>query len=76
MEAARTFVARDPMSFPDLFRIGRFRPLAWLACCFVAISTLTRLVLLATTGAGVPRMPGVRSAASISIASTCRHGVS
>lgn len=31
----------------------RFRPLLWLAGCFLAISTLTRLALLVATGSGV-----------------------
>lgn len=37
---------------------ARFRPLAWLAAAFLAVSTLTRLALLLATGAGVPRTPG------------------
>ena len=32
----------------------RFRPLAWLGACFLAIAALTRLVLLWVTGPGVP----------------------
>ncbi len=37
----------------------RFRPLWWLAGCFLALSTLTRLVLLVTIGSGVPASPGL-----------------
>lgn len=36
----------------------RFRPLLWLAGCFLVLSTLTRLALLVATGAGVPANPG------------------
>jgi phosphoglycerol transferase MdoB-like AlkP superfamily enzyme len=36
----------------------RFRPLAWLGACFLAISALTRLVLLWKTGSGVPASAG------------------
>ena len=32
----------------------RFRPLLWLAICFLTISTATRLALLLATGSGVP----------------------
>ncbi len=42
---------------PDT-RPGRFRPLAWLALCFLSISALTRLALLMATGSGVPAAPG------------------
>ncbi len=35
----------------------RFRPLLWLVACFLVVSALTRLVLLAATGAGVPASP-------------------
>ena len=35
----------------------RFRPLLWLATCFLALSTLTRLALLLATGVGVPASP-------------------
>ncbi len=35
----------------------RFRPLLWLATCFLALSTLTRLALLVATGVGVPASP-------------------
>ena len=34
--------------------LARFRPLAWLGGCFLAISLLTRLALLVATGHGVP----------------------
>lgn len=34
--------------------LARFRPLAWLGGCFLAISLLTRLALLVATGNGVP----------------------
>ncbi|WP_330947216.1 LTA synthase family protein [Thermomonas sp. LB-4] len=44
-------------SLPDA-RPGRFRPLAWLAACFLSISALTRLALLVATGSGVPAAPG------------------
>lgn len=44
--------------FPDA-RFGRFRPLLWLGACFLAISALTRLALLAATGSGVPASPGL-----------------
>jgi phosphoglycerol transferase MdoB-like AlkP superfamily enzyme len=37
---------------------ARFRPLAWLGGSFLAISTLTRLLLLIATGHGVPASPG------------------
>lgn len=37
----------------------RFRPLGWLAACFLAISTLTRVALLLQAGAGVPHSPGL-----------------
>jgi phosphoglycerol transferase MdoB-like AlkP superfamily enzyme len=40
-------------------RFGRFRPLLWLGTCFLAISALTRLALLAATGSGVPVSPGL-----------------
>lgn len=43
--------------FPDS-RLGRFRPLAWLALCFLSISSLTRLALLVAAGSGVPVAPG------------------
>ena len=46
------------MSLPAMSGLGRFRPLAWLAGCFLAISALTRLALLVATGAGVPATPG------------------
>lgn len=36
----------------------RFRPLAWLGACFVAIAFLTRLILLLMAGSGVPLDPG------------------
>ena len=36
----------------------RYRPLAWLLAVFLAVSALTRLVLLVKTGAGVPPSPG------------------
>ena len=42
---------------PDT-RPGRFRPLTWLALCFLSISALTRLALLVATGSGVPAAPG------------------
>jgi len=35
----------------------RFRPLAWLGACFIAISFVTRLILLLMTGNGVPANP-------------------
>ncbi|HET8555470.1 MAG TPA: LTA synthase family protein [Rhodanobacteraceae bacterium] len=35
----------------------RFRPLIWLGICFVAISFVTRLILLVMTGSGVPLNP-------------------
>ena len=35
----------------------RFRPLAWLALCFISISFATRLALLWMTGPGVPPDP-------------------
>jgi phosphoglycerol transferase MdoB-like AlkP superfamily enzyme len=35
----------------------RFRPLLWLGVCFLAISFLTRLILLLMTGSGVPPNP-------------------
>ena len=38
------------MSLPAMSGLGRFRPLAWLAGCFLAISALTRLALLVATG--------------------------
>ncbi|HET6632761.1 MAG TPA: LTA synthase family protein [Rhodanobacteraceae bacterium] len=37
--------------------LPRFRPLIWLAICFVAIALITRLVLLLMTGSGVPAEP-------------------
>ena len=43
-------------SLPDA-RPGRFRPLAWLAACFLSISALTRLALLVAAGSGVPAAP-------------------
>lgn len=46
------------MSLPAMSGLGRFRPLAWLAGCFLAISALTRLALLVATGPGVPASPG------------------
>lgn len=42
---------------PDA-RPGRFRPLAWLAACFLSISALTRLALLVAAGSGVPAASG------------------
>jgi phosphoglycerol transferase MdoB-like AlkP superfamily enzyme len=36
----------------------RYRPLAWLLAAFLAISTLTRIVLLGAAGNGVPPNPG------------------
>ena len=45
-------------SLPDA-RPGRFRPLAWLAACFLSISALTRLALLVAAGSGVPAAPAV-----------------
>jgi len=36
----------------------RYRPLAWLLGIFLAVSTLTRLVLLVVAGSGVPARPG------------------
>ena len=45
-------------SLPDARPVGRFRPLAWLAACFLSISALTRLALLVATGSGVPAAPG------------------
>lgn len=36
----------------------RFRPLLWLGICFMAISFVTRLILLLMAGAGVPPEPG------------------
>lgn len=38
--------------------LSRFRPLFWLAAVFVALSTLTRAVLLVMSGSGVPAQPG------------------
>jgi phosphoglycerol transferase MdoB-like AlkP superfamily enzyme len=35
----------------------RFRPLLWLGVCFLAISFVTRLILLLMTGSGVPPNP-------------------
>ena len=35
----------------------RFRPLLWLAVCFLAIAFVTRLILLLMTGSGVPPNP-------------------
>ena len=35
-----------------------FRPLLWLGVAFVAVSTLTRLVLLIAAGSGVPATLG------------------
>ncbi|TAM27026.1 MAG: LTA synthase family protein [Rhodanobacter sp.] len=35
----------------------RFRPLIWLGVCFIAISFVTRLILLLMTGSGVPANP-------------------
>ncbi|WP_159015843.1 LTA synthase family protein [Cognatiluteimonas profundi] len=35
----------------------RYRPLAWLLAMFLAISTLTRIVLLGAAGSGVPANP-------------------
>ena len=45
---------------PPIHLISRSRlaPLAWLGGCFVAMSTLTRGVLLAATGSGVPASAG------------------
>jgi phosphoglycerol transferase MdoB-like AlkP superfamily enzyme len=43
-------------SLPDA-RLGRFRPLAWLAACFLSIAALTRLALLVAAGSGVPAAP-------------------
>jgi len=37
---------------------ARYRPLAWLLAIFLAVSTLTRLVLLVAAGSGVPARPG------------------
>ena len=37
---------------------SRFRPLLWLGVAFVAVSTLTRLVLLIAAGSGVPATLG------------------
>lgn len=37
----------------------RFRPLVWLAACFLIISALTRLALLVQVGAGIPHTPGL-----------------
>ncbi len=42
----------------DSVRHGRLRVLAWLAACLLALSTLTRLVLLIATGHGVPATAG------------------
>ncbi|MFL6592242.1 MAG: LTA synthase family protein [Luteimonas sp.] len=36
----------------------RYRPLAWLMAVFLAVSTLTRLVLLVAASSGVPARPG------------------
>lgn len=38
--------------------LARFRPLVWLACTFLAVSTLTRLALLLYAGSGVPAAAG------------------
>ncbi len=35
----------------------RFQPLLWLGICFIAISFLTRLILLFMTGSGIPANP-------------------
>jgi phosphoglycerol transferase MdoB-like AlkP superfamily enzyme len=35
----------------------RFRPLIWLGICFVAISFITRTIMLAMAGSGVPPSP-------------------
>jgi len=35
----------------------RFRPLLWLAVCFLAIAFVTRVILLLMTGSGVPPNP-------------------
>lgn len=43
------------MSLPVV--AGRYRPLAWLLAVFLAVSTLTRLVLLIDAGVGVPANP-------------------
>ena len=37
---------------------SRLRPLLWLGVAFVAVSTLTRLVLLIAAGSGVPATLG------------------
>ncbi|GAB6195437.1 LTA synthase family protein [Lysobacter xanthus] len=36
---------------------GRFRPLVWLLVVFLALSMLTRIALVAATGAGLPHTP-------------------
>ncbi len=41
----------------DSALLRRFRPLIWLAACFLAISMLTRFALLIRTGAGIPPSP-------------------
>jgi phosphoglycerol transferase MdoB-like AlkP superfamily enzyme len=42
--------------------LRRFRPVAWLGACFLAITTLTRVALLWATGPGVPHAVGAWAA--------------
>jgi phosphoglycerol transferase MdoB-like AlkP superfamily enzyme len=44
-----------PITQHPLWR--RFRSVAWLGACFLAIATLTRVALLVATGTGVPASP-------------------
>ncbi len=44
---------------PPRNSLDRFRPLCWLLVCFLTVSALTRLALLAITGGGVPASPGL-----------------
>ncbi|AXK71187.1 LTA synthase family protein [Lysobacter sp. TY2-98] len=48
-----------PLAPPSYLLAGRFRPLFWLACCFLVISTVTRVVLLAAAWGDIPHSPAV-----------------